>query len=120
MAQFKYYEVILYKLNFIPSAASLHEPSFAFGLLLINMFLFIISLSFDQFWSFGTPALFHIFAALALFYSNLAGKPSYSEEFYHQRLPLPTAASCASQNRATSFPIVAPVKRLQVVHQQSK
>jgi len=43
-----------------------------------------------------------------------------AEEFYHQRLPLPTAASCASQNRATSFPIVAPVKRLQVVHQQSK
>uniref|UniRef100_A0A914KID0 Uncharacterized protein n=2 Tax=Meloidogyne incognita TaxID=6306 RepID=A0A914KID0_MELIC len=208
MAQFKYYE--LYSLGCFTARTERFALSFAFGLLLINMFLFIISLSFDQFWSFGTPAFFHIFAALALFYSNLAGKPSYcliylvingvtiialaiffctvllldirpqlfngfikkeeypqfsstlsyynltnseirqlelalllllcihwmgqslvwhyycyskhfkAEEFYHQRLPLPTAASCASQNRATSFPIVAPVKRLQVVHQQSK
>uniref|UniRef100_A0A1I8BPV3 DUF4220 domain-containing protein n=1 Tax=Meloidogyne hapla TaxID=6305 RepID=A0A1I8BPV3_MELHA len=42
-----------------------------------------------------------------------------AEEFYHQRLPLPTASSCANQNRGPSFPI-APVKRLQVVQQQSK
>nr|CAD2164407.1 unnamed protein product [Meloidogyne enterolobii] len=100
MAQFKYYE--LYSLGCFTARTERFALSFAFGLLLINMFLFIISLSFDQFWSFGTPALFHIFAALALFYSNLAGKPSYCLIYLVINVPIRSEQGWTDQEKARS------------------
>lgn len=73
---YKYYE--LYSLGCFTARTEPLAVSFGLGALLFNAFLFLFSFSSDwSYWSIGPPALFHMFAALALFYAAWADRSTF-------------------------------------------